>query len=169
MGSWPRLRVLTSAGLALALAIGAAPCAASGGRATYQFRVSVKPVTSCTVSAIPLIFMIPIPTNSNVDSTSQITVKCPPNTPFTVAMDYGIHANGINRRVFNSSRNAYLKYDVYKDVLRSSFWGTGGNKELSSNSGLLGTVLIPVYGRVVSASSIAAGGYTDQITITVSF
>ena len=61
---------LTMAG---ACALAASPCAAAG-RATNQFRSSVNPVSSCTVSAAPLIFLIPVPTNLNVDSTSTITI-----------------------------------------------------------------------------------------------
>ena len=156
---------LTMAG---ACALAASPCAAAG-RATNQFRVSVNPIASCTVSAAPLIFLIPVPTNINVDSTSTITVKCPRNTAFTIDIDTGLYANGINRRVYNAGFNAYINYDVYKDPPRSAVWGTGGAKNVAGNSGLTGTVLIPVYGRVASVKTLKSGSYRDTLTITVTF
>ena len=156
---------LTMAG---ACALAASPCAAAG-RATNQFRVSVNPIASCTVSAAPLIFLIPVPTNINVDSTSTITVKCPRNTAFTIDIDTGLNSNGINRRVYNAGFNAYINYDVYKDPPRSAVWGTGGAKNVAGNSGLTGTVLIPVYGRVASVKTLKSGSYRDTLTITVTF
>ena len=116
-----------------------------------------------------LIFMIPVPTNANVDSTSTIQIKCPPNTAFTVDIDGGLHSQGINRRVYNAPNNAYINYDVYKDPPRSAVWGTGGAKNFAGNSGLTGISLVPVYGRVASVKTLQAGGYNDTLTVTVSF
>ena len=165
MHLWAKALLLAASG---ALAVVASPCAAAG-RATNQFKVSVRPTGNCTVSAAPLIFMIPAPTNTNVDSTTTITVKCPPNTAFTIDIDTGLHANGINRRVYNASNNAYINYDVYKDPPRSAVWGTGGAKNYAGNSGLLGIALVPVYGRVASVKTLQAGGYNDTLTVTVTF
>src|SRR5689334_8322752 len=117
-----RWRVATLLGAGAAFALSATPCAA--GRATNQIAVSVRPISGCTVSAAPLIFLIPVPTNTNVDSTSTIQVKCAPNTAFTIDIDGGLYAQGINRRVFNAPNNAYINYDVYKDPPRSAVWGT---------------------------------------------
>ncbi|MDP3675171.1 MAG: spore coat U domain-containing protein [Novosphingobium sp.] len=146
----------------------ATPCLAAG-RATSQIAVSVRPISSCTVVASPLIFMIPVPTNTNVDSTSSISIKCPPNTAFTVDIDTGLYPNGINRRVFNAAANAYINYDVYKDPPRSAVWGTGGARNVGGNSGLTGISLMTVYGRVASVKTLKAGGYNDTLTVTVTF
>ena len=135
----------------------------------YQFLATVRPTNSCTVAAAPLIFSIPVPTNTNVDSSTTITVKCPPNTPFVIDIDNGLYPNGINRRVYNSGYNAYINYDVYKDPPRSSVWGTGSAKNYSGNSGATGTATVPVYGRVASVRTLQSGGYTDRLTVTVSF
>ena len=161
-------RIALLVGATGALAFGATPCAASG-KATNQFQVSVQPLSSCTVAAAPLIFMIPAPTNANVDSTTTVTVKCPPNTPFTIAIDSGLHFQGINRRVYNATTNSYINYDVYKDPPRSAVWGTGGAKTLAGNSGATGTSVSTVYGRVASVKTLQAGGYTDTLTVTITF
>lgn len=160
-----RVGALMAAG---AFLLSATPCFAAG-KATNQFKVSVSPINSCTVVAAPLIFLIPVPTNANVDSTTTITVKCPPLTAFTVDIDTGLHPNGINRRVYNASANAYINYDVYKDPPRSAVWGTGGARNVPGNSGLLGTSILTVYGRVASVKTLKAGGYTDTLTVTITF
>ena len=165
MNRWRVGAGLTMAG---AVALAASPCVAAG-RATSQVRVSVNPVSSCTVSAAPLIFLIPLPTNLNVDATSTITVKCPRNTAFTIDIDKGLYNNGINRRVYNAGYNAYINYDVYKDPPRSAVWGTGGTKNVAGNSGLTGIALIPVYGRVASVKTLKSGSYRDTLTVTVTF
>lgn len=163
-----RWRLCTGLTMAGACALAASPCAAAG-RATNQFRVSVNPISSCTVSATPLTFLIPVPTNTNVDSTSTIAVKCPPNTAFTIDIDTGLHANGINRRVYNAGYNAYINYDVYKDPPRSAVWGTGGAKNVAGNSGATGIVLQTVYGRVASVKTLKSGSYRDTLTVTITF
>ena len=159
-----------SAGLTMASAgaLVASPCAAAG-RATNQFQASVSPISSCSVSAAPLIFLIPVPTNTNVDSTSTITISCPPQTAFTIDIDAGLYSNGINRRVFNAGYNAYINYDVYKDPPRSAVWGTGGAKNVAGNSGLTGVALLTVYGRVASVKTLQSGSYNDTLTVTVTF
>ena len=163
-----RWRVGAGLTMASACALATSPCAAAG-RATNQFRASVNPIASCTVSAAPLIFLIPVPTNLNVDATTTITVKCPRNTAFVIDIDTGLYANGINRRVYNAGFNAYINYDVYKDPPRSAVWGTGGAKNQAGNSGLTGIAVIPVYGRVASVKTLKSGSYNDTLTVTVTF
>ncbi|MCA1660999.1 MAG: spore coat U domain-containing protein [Novosphingobium sp.] len=165
MNRWRIGAILATAG---GYALTATPGVAAG-RATYQIPVSVNPVASCTVSAAPLIFMIPVPINGSVDSSTTITVKCPPNTPYTVDIDRGLYPQGINRRAYNVDANAYVTYDVYKDPPRSQVWGTGGTKVVAGNSGTSGTVEMTVYGRVSSSKSLKAGGYRDTLTITLAF
>ena len=159
-----------SAGLTIAgaCALAASPCAAAG-QATNQFQATVSPISSCTVSATPLSFFIPVPTNLNVDSTSTITIKCPPQIAFTVDIDTGLYSNGINRRVYNAGYNAYINYDVYKDPPRSAVWGTGGAKTVPGNSGLTGISLLTVYGRVAAVKTLKPGSYTDTLTVTLTF
>ena len=163
-----RWRVCAGLTMAGVCALAASPCAAAG-RATNQFRVSVSPINSCTVSATPLIFLIPVPTNLNVDATSTIAIKCPPNIAFTIDIDTGLYSNGINRRVYNAGYNAYINYDVYKDPPRSAVWGTGGVKNVAGNSGPTGIALRTVYGRVASVKTLKSGSYRDTLTVTITF
>lgn len=147
--------------------VAAAP--AHAGKTTYSMPVSASVINGCTISALPLVFMVPVPTNLNVDSTSTLTVRCSPNIPFTIDIDTGLYANGINRRVRNASVNAFINYDVYRDPPRSQVWGTGQAKNVSGNSGPTGRVTVPVYGRLASSANLKAGAYTDTLTVTISF
>lgn len=142
---------------------------AHAGRATYTMPATATIINGCTVNALPLIFNVPNPTNANVDSSTTVTLSCTPNIPFTLDIDNGLHANGINRRVFNAAANAYINYDVYRDPPRSQVWGTGQAKNISGNSGLTGVVVLPVYGRLASSSRLKAGNYTDTLTVTINF
>lgn len=165
MKRWRLGAGLTMAG---ACALAASPCAAAK-RATNQFRVSVNPVSSCTVGATPLVFVVPLPVNANFDSTALLSVKCPPNTAYVIDIDNGLNPQGVNRRVFNAVANDYLTYDVYKDPPRSQVWGKGNLKNVSGNSGLTGLFVYTVYGRLNAKSNMKAGGYRDTLTITVTF
>lgn len=142
---------------------------AHAGKATYTMPVRATVINGCTVSALPLVFMVPVPTNLNVDSSTTVTVACTPNIPFTVDIDTGLYANGINRRVFNAAASAYINYDVYRDPPRSQVWGTGGAKNVTGNSGITGVVVLPVYGRLASSTKLKAGNYSDTLTVTISF
>lgn len=145
------------------------PSCALAGRATNQMPVSVNPISGCTVSAEPLYFYLLVPANINVDSTTSISVNCPPNTAYTVDIDDGLYPNGSNRRVFNSGANDYATYQVYKDPPRSQVWGRGNLKNVSGNSGTTGASLLTVYGRLSASKSMKAGSYNDTLTITVTF
>ena len=153
--------------LAATAMLAAAP--AHAGRATYTMPVRAQVINGCTVNVLPLVFNIPVPTNLNVDALTTITIACTPNIPFTLDIDTGLYANGINRRVFNAAVNAYINYDVYKDPPRSQVWGTGGAKNVAGNSGITGVVVLPVYGRVASSKTLKAGSYRDTLTVTISF
>ncbi|MDE2410597.1 MAG: spore coat protein U domain-containing protein [Sphingomonadales bacterium] len=154
-------------GIVAAAMLAATP--AYAGRTTYTVPVSVTVLSGCTVVALPLVFNIPVPINGNVDSATSIAVRCTPNTAFVLDIDNGLHANGVNRRVFNATANAFIKYDIFKDPPHSNVWGTGSAKNLSGNSGPTGLVTYPVYGRVSSSTNLKAGGYTDTLTVTINF
>lgn len=157
--------------LAGAFALTATPCMA--GKATYTMPVSVNVISGCTVSAAPLVFMMPVPANTTFDSTSTITVRCNPNLPYTIDIDDGLNpqgGSGSKRRVRHSTiATALMSYDIYKDPPRSQVWGRGNTRNLAGNSGPTGTVIYPVYGRLTGKTGIPAGNYGDLLTITINF
>ena len=153
-----------------ALALSAAPC--SAGKATYTMPVQVNVTNACTVSAVPLIFTIAVPANADVDRTTTITVQCPPNIPYTIDIDEGLWpqgGSGAKRRVKHQTINDYMTYDVYKDPPRSQVWGKGNLKQVNGNSGLSGTVIYTVFGRLNGKTTMRAGRYSDLLTVTVNY
>jgi spore coat protein U-like protein len=153
-----------------AIALAAPAWAAGTGKATVQMQVSADVISGCTVSAMPMAFVvIPPYVNANVDSTATIALRCAPNTAYTIDIDSGLYPQGINRRVFSSAANAYLTYDVFRDPPKSQVWGTGPAKNLTGNSGSTGQALHTVYGRLAERANMKAGSYQDTLTVTVSF
>ncbi len=150
-----------------ACALSGSPSAAA--KATYTMPVSVDVLAGCTVSAAPLVFLMPVPANRDIDSTSTITVRCNPNLAYTIDIDNGLHAQGNNRRVRHANLNAFLTYDIYKDPPRSQVWGRGNTRNLAGNSGSAGVVAYPVYGRLNGKAGTVAGNYSDLLTVTVNF
>src|SRR5688572_7155261 len=98
--------------------------------------VSVTVFSGCSLRARPLMFVLPaVVSNNPLDATTTVTVKCTPNTDFTVDIDNGLHNNGINRRMRSAALNAFVAYDVYRDAPRTNVWGTGQLKNVTGNSG----------------------------------
>ncbi len=133
--------------------------------------MTARVISGCTVAATPLSWTVLVPTNSDIDNTATVTVRCNPNTAFTVDINTGLNSPGGSgqRRVRNVTLNAFIKYEVYRNAARSQVWGTGAGQNYSGNSGATGTVVIPAYGRLNSVNSLRAGGYTDTLTVTVNF
>ncbi len=160
--------------LAVAAVLVAAPSVVKAqiiGRATTTMPVSVQPLSGCEVSATPMVFvMLPPYTNQQVQSSATISVRCTPQTNFTIDIDNGLYPQGGGkRRMFNPSSGDYFTYDIYKDVPRTDRWGTGNPKNYSGNSGSSGVVDLTVYGLTESATKLTAGNYSDTLTITVTF
>ena len=147
--------------------LSASPCLAA--KATYTMPVSVNVTAGCTVSATPLVFMMPVPTNATIESTAAITVVCTPNMAYTIDLDNGLNAQGNNRQVRHSTLNATMFYDIHKDPPRSQIWGRGNTRNLPGNSGPTGVRVYPVYGRLTGKASTPAGNYSDLVTVTVNF
>ncbi len=159
--------LLTGCGASL---LATAPAHAASGQATYTMPVTTTVINGCTISATPLSWVLLVPPNGNVDTTATITLQCTPNLNYTIDIDDGLYPQGnSNRRVFNASANAYIRYDVYKDPPRSKIWGKGAANNYPGNSGPTGLTVLTVYGRLTSARTLVAGGYRDTLTITVNY
>ena len=163
------LRRLTAAGIAAALGVAGAP--ASAGQSTGTLTAEVTVFTGCSLVTRPLTFDATVITGNNpIDATTTITVKCTPNTNFTVDIDNGLHANGgSSNRQMSTATGALLAYDVYRDSPRTNVWGTGQLKNVTGNSGAGAPLDILIYGRVPSASKIKAGDYKDTLVVTLNF
>jgi spore coat protein U-like protein len=132
---------------------------------------------SCRVATSGLAFgAFPAPNPANVDSTATLTVTCRGNpsasTPFTIALSQG-NGGSFNPRTMASGTYS-LDYNLYSDASHSTIWGDG-TSGTSQVSGTIppgppngsNTLNFTVYGRIPGNQNLAAGSYSDAITITI--
>ena len=131
--------------------------------------VSLSVFQGCSLKTQPMTFLLPaVVTNDTLDTTSTITVKCSPNTNFTVDLDDGLYPKGIKRQMRDPVAG-FVEYQVYRDTPRSKVWRKGNFDNVAGNSGTGTPFDIVLYGRVANASKIKAGGYKDTLTVTLNF
>lgn len=157
-------------GLAIAAFIVAGHAQAQSATASTVMPVTASVTSSCIVVAQPLAFGTLSLAGGNNDSQTTITLTCTPGITYNLGLDAGTHAQGGVRRMAGTLNGSTIPYYIYSNAGRTTEWGnTIGTNTVS------GTVSTPitnltVYGRVAAnASLFAAGGYTDAVTVTVTF
>jgi len=154
---------LTIALLAAVLSLTSAPANALG--------------LNCTASATGVAFGNYNPTNSSpTDATGNVHVFCTvliisvaAQTNISLSTGGGTYAD---RKM--SSGAELLSYNVYKEATHTTVWGdgTGGTGIWTDNTLILvlGTSIDhTIYGRIPAGQYVAAGSYTDTITVTVEY
>jgi spore coat protein U-like protein len=125
---------------------------------------------SCSVTTTPVSFgAYNVYATTSPATTGQVTVSCnPASTPYTIALNGGLHGNISQRKLKQSGGTDNLLYNLYTDATMTTIWGDGtssnGVTVASSNS----TPLI-VYGGMKPLQDINTGTYTDTVGITVTF
>jgi spore coat protein U-like protein len=124
----------------------------------------------CTLGSQSVVFGNYNPLNgSAIESVGYVNVNCDNGTPYTIRLSAG-GGSFSPRRMANGAHT--LDYNLYTDTARTTVWGDGiaaGTVSVSS-SGTGATVDHPVYGRIPgSQTSAYIGGYTDTITVTLTF
>lgn len=127
-----------------------------------------------SVSATGLSFGNYIPTGAGTANTT-VKVSCGllgldllPN--FTVALSAG-NATAPSGRYLDMA-GSHLAYNIFADPGFATVWGDGGSGSVTQtfNSVLsLGSITFTGYGRIPAGQYVAAGPYTDVITVTVSY
>jgi spore coat protein U-like protein len=108
------------------------------------------------------------------DSTSTITLTCPPNVNWKLGLNNGLHASSTQRRMAGPT-GQYVEYELYRDAGRSQRWGndtTGGTDTVNGNGSNHGQGSgngLTVYGRVPAQPEAASGSYSDTVTITLTY
>jgi spore coat protein U-like protein len=167
--AWPPSTAWTS-GLLIAGAI-ALPQTARAATATGQFNVTITIQSNCVVqSATDLAFGSQGVLSANVDAQSTISVQCTNTTPYTVGINVGNGAGAtVAARRMTGPAAATVTYSVYRDAARSLVWGTTIGTDTLAGTGDGTPQPITVYGRVPPQTTPAAGGYTDTLTVTVTY
>jgi spore coat protein U-like protein len=117
------------------------------------------------------------------DSTGNVTVTCtylPPGgangVDILATLSTGVSGSFSPRQM--ASGPARLNYNLYRDIARSSIWGTGvSGTSVATASLTVGpgvgngtrTAEFPVYGRIPARQTVETGSYSDTIVVTVTF
>jgi spore coat protein U-like protein len=160
---------LTIAAITLAALPGA-----HAATATTTFAVRITITTACditTTAPTDVNFGTVASTATNVDNQGALNVNCTPASPYTIALDNGLHGTDANTRKM-ANAGIQVPYQLYRNATRTTadVWGSttgaGGNVYAGTGSGA--NQVIPVYGRVPS-TNFAAGAYVDTITATITY
>jgi spore coat protein U-like protein len=156
---------LTVAALIAGLGLGAAHATTQ----TTTFQVTAIIAATCNInSAANLDFGTYVGTQD--DNTSVISVTCTNTTPYDVGLDAGTSVGAtVTTRAMTGPASALLHYALFRDSARTLNWGnTVGTDTLHVVANGLAQAST-VFGRVPGAQAPQPGGYTDTITVTLTF
>lgn len=132
---------------------------------------------NCSVSAAGVAFGNYNPTDSSpTDATGNVHVRCTTIISVLSTTNISLNTGGSGSfapRKLSSGANR-LNYNLYKEVGKTTVWGDGtggtGNWTDSLLIEVLGTnINHTIYGSIPAGQYVAAGSYTDTITVTVEF
>jgi spore coat protein U-like protein len=164
--SFYRVAVLTGALLCSPMLVGRAD--AQTQTATGTMTVSANVVASCSVVGGTLDFgdYDPIAAAPK-DGSLAISVRCTRGVTAQIGMGLGNNPLGALRRMAGGPD--FLSYELYKDGARSILWGNTGTDRVAYTATSSGPTSITVFGRVGAGQDVPVGGFSDTVTITVTF
>ncbi|WP_120716858.1 Csu type fimbrial protein [Tsuneonella amylolytica] len=155
---------------AAATAAVASPALAAGQTASGTVDVLLQVTNSCSVKAEALAFPAISDFTAATNGSSPTLVNCTLNAPYTVFVDYGQNAGSTTQRklkfVDASSATHLINYNVYTTTARTTEWtpttgvsgvGTGADQPMT------------LWGTVPAQASKPAGGYKDQVVVTLNY
>lgn len=132
-------------------------------------------VISCTVSSPGFTSFYDTTANTANDNVGSATINCTRASGDSNSVTYTLGSNqGWRSRSqsYRASLNGVdLNYDVYKDAARSSPWAGGStfSGNIDFGGGTSFTVSLPYYTRIPALQAVAAGIYTDTVTMTLTY
>lgn len=146
------------------------PCLAAGS-VSAQFHVTATVLNNCAVSAGDLAFgSYSASSASPATATSTIQVTCTTSLPYTVALDGGTSAGNVAARTMSDGAAHTLGYGLYTSGAYATLWGDGtGGTSTMAGTGSGTAQSLTVYGRIPAAQFVAAGSYSDLVTVTVNY
>lgn len=132
---------------------------------------------ACTVSATGVAFgPYDVFASAPLDSTGTVTVSCDEVPPPDVTIEIGPSggSGGFNpRRMGHASRPDRMNYNLFTDPSRSAVWGDGtaGTQTvfLKRVKRQKPPVVTTIYGRIPPGQNVSAGGYSDTLTVTITW
>ncbi|MGH1330919.1 MAG: Csu type fimbrial protein [Paracoccaceae bacterium] len=153
----------------LALGIIAVASPTFSATKTADLAVSALVADNCTIVAGTALAFATLNTAevSNETLPGEIAILCTSTkSSITVSLGAGANASGGQRRMTDGSGN-YIGYNLFKDAAHAT---SVGIDEVVYDQGVtaLAPQLVGVYGQI-PAGSYASGGYTDTITVTLTY
>lgn len=137
---------------------------ANAATSTNNFDAIITLVNSCdvsTTSIADLDFGSRTFADTNIDTSTNITVKCTTDA----AYDVGLTGTG---NMTDGTHN--VAYAMYSNAGRTTIWGDTASTNTVAATGNGSDQTHTVYGRVASIPSTAvAGAYSDTVTVTVTY
>lgn len=136
---------------------------------TTTFQVTASVGATCNINSAGNLDFGAYP-GTQTDNTSTITVTCTNTTPYDLGLDAGTSTGAtVTTRAMTGTGSALLNYALFRDSARTLNWGnTVGTDTLH----VVGTGVAQnstVFGRIPAGQAPTPGGYTDTITVTLSF
>ena len=135
------------------------------GAFPFTARADVQPQCRLTTATELDFGSVPGMLVANRDQTSAISTTCTYRTAWQIGLDNGQH--GLRRMTGVGSYA--VNYELYRDSNHTLRWGNTLNTDTLAGSGTSTAQTVPVYGRVPPQTPVAAGNYSDIITVTVTF
>jgi spore coat protein U-like protein len=153
------------------LALLAASPACAAGSTSTQFNVTATVLSSCGVSASDLAFgNYAASSGTATTASTALSITCTSALPYTIALDGGTTTSSVTARAMADSGAHQLTYGLYTSNAYSTAWGDGtGGTSTVAGTGSGAVQSVTVYGRIPAAQFVAAGSYTDRVTVTVNY
>jgi spore coat protein U-like protein len=160
---------------ALALAAGLlaaalVPGSSLAATSSSSFQVAATVSSYANVSTTTLAFGQYLPSADTL-TTSNISVTASNSTSYTISINAGTSpgATTDTRKMTSlGSSTSTLGYQVYRDAARSNVWGSSASDMLSATGTGFQTTHT-VYGKIPAGQFVAAGAYTDTLTVVVTY
>lgn len=103
-----------------------------------------------------------------IDAVTTVSPQCTNTTSYQIGLDDGQHAIEGGRRMHNGA-GQYVTYELYRDSARTQRWGSSPNVDTVVQSGTGGPQPRSIFGRVFPQATPQQGGYSDTVTVTITF
>ena len=131
--------------------------------------VNVNVVEACSFSTTSITF----PDYNNIEDDiayGDVTVTCPQNSPYNIAMDAGLHFNGFQRQMLGSDN--VITYSLWDDD-QGIVWGDSNFANTYSDGPAVYDVgsgspqSHAVKGLILAIENVPPGAYSDTVTVTL--
>ncbi|HEV2651492.1 MAG TPA: spore coat U domain-containing protein [Rhizomicrobium sp.] len=143
------------------------------GTATATLNIQATIMASCSVTGNTLDFgqASGVRLFAGVSATQRpqttINVLCTKGVNYQVGIGDGSNVSGGQRRLVNNGN--YMSYELYKSLTGSDRFGDADTSQRVSGTSTGSSVGVPVFGQIMSGTTVPAGQYLDTATITVYF